>query len=155
MLKPIIQKILKGIILFLILIFQKDSFVFMESVDEKLLENEDSPKFSWYEFFYKHQYKILISVFSLSILLGMLFTTEIDKILWDIKSITNNAKFFDSIKSYVSYLDLNKSPENQANTFKILRKLLEEPLNYEKVTAPEKFKKLIEKLIEELKKDKD
>ena len=81
----------------------------------------------------------------------MLFTTEIDKILWDIKSITNNAKFFDSIKSYVSYLDLNKSPENQANTFKILRKLLEEPHNYEKVTDPEKFKKLIE----ELKKDKD
>ena len=147
------QKILKGIILFLILIFQKDSFVFMESVDEKLLENNDSPKFSLYEFFYKHQYKILISVFFLSILSAMLFTTEIDKILWEMKSIIKNVNLFDFIKSNINLLDLDKSPENKEITFKILRNLLKEIHNKKNVTDPEKFKKLIEKLIEELKKD--
>jgi hypothetical protein len=160
--KPIMQKILKGIIFFLILILKNDSFIFMESEDEFLSNEENIKKIeenvnsseSWLDFLYKHKIKILISVTFFTLLLGVFLVTELDKILWDLESLIKDPKFFHYIKMTIRHLDLDDSSENKELTFKILRKLLKDTHNNENIQDPEKFQKLIEKLIEELKKDR-
>jgi hypothetical protein len=153
------QKHLLKIILILLLFLNSNSSVFMESLDEKLSENNDSPN-SWYLWFLKHKIKFLIiSGVFVSILLSIFFTTELDKILWEIQSITDT-KTFNIIKNWCESYD--KDPLFRDSSITFLKKIME---NYKsicdckdskiKIQDPVKFKKLIEKLIEELKKDRD